>query len=76
MTATQTARVLEILGDGDWHCSADIMRATWITRVAARVHDVRKLGIDIEREMRPGPGEKWWAWYRLAPAEAQTRMMV
>lgn len=46
--ATQTQRVLAHLKDGAWHSAGELELLTGITRIAARIWDLKKRGYMIE----------------------------
>lgn len=70
---TQATRILAILRDGEWHSTAALFDRTRITRVPARIHELRRDGYAIEVERRRGPGGAMWAYYRLV-IEPQGRL--
>ncbi len=70
---TQCERILAILQDGEWHPTCDLADGTWITRVPARIYDLKKRGHTIERKIVEKHGTTWAA-YRLV-TEEQLRLV-
>lgn len=67
-TRAQTDRVLSILRDagGHWTSAQQITEMTGITRVAARIYDLKKQGIEVESKMF---AKSAGSSYRLTAAE-------
>ena len=63
---TQCAALLRILGDGEWHTCADILRAEPMI-VHSRIADLRAKGHVVEHETT-GKGARW-SRYRLVSLE-------
>lgn len=69
---TQTERLYAILSDGKWHTTKELAEATGITRVAARIWDLRKGNANhkawpIESKTENIDGTTWKA-YRITKA--------
>lgn len=59
---TQNQRVLERLKTGAWLSAVEAIREMYITRLGARVWDLRKMGYEIEERRVQG---KPYSEYRL-----------
>jgi len=72
---SQCSSIFNLLGDYQWHSSIEIAQRAYclpdgiamIARVASRIHDLKKLGHNIERRMVKVNGVRC-AEYRLIPA--------
>lgn len=70
----QAHRVLDILQDGKEHATCEIFERTMITRVPARILELKRDGHDIVTGRVKVHGT-WWASYRLV-IEKQGRLSV
>jgi Helix-turn-helix domain len=62
---TQKQRILERLKTGEWLSSVEAIREMYITRLGARIWDLRKEHYEIEERKVAGKG---YSEYRLRPA--------
>ena len=69
---TQQDKVLELLGDGNWHSTLEIRERLFIMQSATRIWELKnKRNFDIVKEMKPydpnNPASVKVAWYKLVP---------
>jgi hypothetical protein len=64
---TQKHRILERLKTGEWFSSVEAIREMYITRLGARIWDLRAEGHNIIERKVAG---KSYSEYRLIPAQA------
>lgn len=65
LAGSQNHRILRVLGDGDWHTTAEIHRRAGFSRLNSRVAELRSRGFVIECERVSGEsGARGYA-YRL-----------
>lgn len=67
---TQVSRILAVLGDGEWHSTAEVHSRAGYSRLNSRISDLRRQGNQIEHrhlEGRTGTRAHQYRWLNPTP---------